>query len=621
MVVHPRRWSWLVGVAALCGGVACGDDEEPPDPPGPTDTGTETTGEPTGPGTTGTTSDTTTNGTGTGGGGGGGECSDDSFCDPDKKCFDAPDGECACPPGFVLCGTQCIDIASDESHCGQCNRPCGAMTACIQGVCGVAPPPGPVFEPATLVSGGSPSLECSSANELKPERPVNFLASGVPYFAGVQVDEVVAAASQGFYSFADQTFDWTDTQTVVPVDNVDVIGDPWTTTHGGTGLEYVSFFAQRPDGAGFCVAVAETAADGLATNNWLVPARCVEPEAANRTDGPIIYADLGANAIYVAYTEVGLIRSFQLLRFAPCTGPALGDPACPLQWKISPPDLTPLDRHPNVVVNPCTHHAIAVARASGGISYAIYDTNGDLVAADLADDVDHAPNSNCAGTPCGQAAIKPGEICRCGGVDGDCGEQPGCWDLAGRVHAATYFDPDPDSRRCFLNLAYDFSEVALDGEIYMKTRMRTFDITDESNITQKISLDSDSPSAPHNDFNGIVAVDRFTGALGLFFYRQEPDPLDPLGRGDPCTTTFQGIVSDDGNLFGAAKQLSGEFPSMRFDFTDGLGHYIEAARFTEPGLLLPSWSQPIAIQDTNTSCVSCQGADFSMATMGTRVRP
>lgn len=48
-----------------------------------------------------------------------------------------PSGDCAgsCAPG-TCCGGTCVDLSSDEAHCGACNSPCPAGRSCEDGACG-----------------------------------------------------------------------------------------------------------------------------------------------------------------------------------------------------------------------------------------------------------------------------------------------------------------------------------------------------------------------------------------------------------------------------------------------------------------------------------------------------
>lgn len=41
----------------------------------------------------------------------------------------------SCMPGFEACGTECVDLANDSTHCGACSIKCGAGLACLAGQC------------------------------------------------------------------------------------------------------------------------------------------------------------------------------------------------------------------------------------------------------------------------------------------------------------------------------------------------------------------------------------------------------------------------------------------------------------------------------------------------------
>jgi hypothetical protein len=44
-------------------------------------------------------------------------------------------GGCECLPSRTRCGTQCVAVVSDPSHCGACDVACAANEACRGGVC------------------------------------------------------------------------------------------------------------------------------------------------------------------------------------------------------------------------------------------------------------------------------------------------------------------------------------------------------------------------------------------------------------------------------------------------------------------------------------------------------
>lgn len=43
-------------------------------------------------------------------------------------------GQCICPPANQ-CGSECVDLATDPNHCGQCNKKCPAEEVCQAGSC------------------------------------------------------------------------------------------------------------------------------------------------------------------------------------------------------------------------------------------------------------------------------------------------------------------------------------------------------------------------------------------------------------------------------------------------------------------------------------------------------
>jgi hypothetical protein len=61
-----------------------------------------------------------------------------SDCPPEEVCRAA---RCACPPGRTRCGTTCVDLDVDPTHCGNCNSSCRGTSSCNNGNC-VSRPPG-----------------------------------------------------------------------------------------------------------------------------------------------------------------------------------------------------------------------------------------------------------------------------------------------------------------------------------------------------------------------------------------------------------------------------------------------------------------------------------------------
>ncbi|MFM9107554.1 MAG: EB domain-containing protein [Chloroflexota bacterium] len=62
----------------------------------------------------------------------GGPCQRDRDCSNDGKCRK---GRCTCAEGHRRCKGRCLDLGSNNQHCGRCGRGCGKNETCIQGRC------------------------------------------------------------------------------------------------------------------------------------------------------------------------------------------------------------------------------------------------------------------------------------------------------------------------------------------------------------------------------------------------------------------------------------------------------------------------------------------------------
>ncbi|WP_437673591.1 hypothetical protein [Sorangium sp. So ce131] len=59
-----------------------------------------------------------------------GGCDDE--CDDGDECHDSA---CGCVPPEVSCGESCVDLRSDDEHCGDCDVRCRDHTWCVDGTC------------------------------------------------------------------------------------------------------------------------------------------------------------------------------------------------------------------------------------------------------------------------------------------------------------------------------------------------------------------------------------------------------------------------------------------------------------------------------------------------------
>jgi hypothetical protein len=69
--------------------------------------------------------------------------------------------------------------------------------------------------------------------------------------------------------------------------------------------------------------------------------------------------------------------------------------------------------------------------------------------------------------------------------------------------------------------------------------------------------------------------------------------------------------------------FSGEFKSMKsMTNTHGMGDYTGALeRGLQGGYLFVVWAQPVAIEQAGVTCTACQGTEYSLRILGTRVLP
>jgi Stigma-specific protein, Stig1 len=63
------------------------------------------------------------------------ECRRDSQC-CSRNCIRRGDDKvCACPTGQSRCGDRCVNLKTNERHCGSCSNACGSNQTCCNGNC------------------------------------------------------------------------------------------------------------------------------------------------------------------------------------------------------------------------------------------------------------------------------------------------------------------------------------------------------------------------------------------------------------------------------------------------------------------------------------------------------
>ena len=86
------------------------------------------------------------------------ECRRDSQCCSRNCVRRGDDKVCACPTGRTRCKDNCVNLETNERHCGRCFNRCAEGQECVAGVCGGEVCEGELLPP---VGGGDPICSCS----------------------------------------------------------------------------------------------------------------------------------------------------------------------------------------------------------------------------------------------------------------------------------------------------------------------------------------------------------------------------------------------------------------------------------------------------------------------------
>jgi hypothetical protein len=538
----------------------------------------------------------------------GAECKKDDDCREGTSCFEyAGRRECLCRPGLTACGRVCRDLAKDPANCGACGSTCGGP-ACYAGTCAppVATAPTP---PLQLTDFGAGWLEAYPERSLNGGPANAGAALWLGYFSGSRDTRYTVGASATSWRLAGPPL------RPVQSENACAWSDPWASSSGLTGLEYVSFLTW-PKEAGQCVhksciGVGAATGEGLASGSWQYPLACLNPtnEAA---DGQTIHYDAGAPTLWATANSS---KGFFYLYAAPnCVGGPPGGPTCQLAELTPGPqpslhrDLTDAAHfrghaphvfgHTNVAVNPCTHHAVAPYRVQEGnpaqipaeIRLAFVEANGVVNTA-----VVHRGDSWQGNDRCADGTAPPDAVCGCAG----CGAH---MRVVPRVHVATKYDASYD--RCFAYLAYEVVDTTRSPRRF-QAKLSIVDITHENDtrVVRDIVMDR------HGDGQTMlptVAVSDFNRDVGFFFYEDD---------GTHCHTRYIGLVDDDLML---SKQRwvtmsTGTFPNLSF------GDYVATIENgLQGGDLLPTWNEAVP---GAAGPFKCGGTSWRISAMTSRVHP
>jgi hypothetical protein len=526
-------------------------------------------------------------------------CNSNADCHAEASCFDQSAGKvCLCRPGFVACGRKCVSLGTDRKNCGACGTRCDPGVECFGGACGVDPVPMLSFNTGIGVSGYDPNT-CSRAYEGYPERSLN--SPGTLFAASI--------GTATTFNFTNDPLNWPATRRNVQFGRGYTSGgDPWATTSGASGLEYVSFRTLEVATGFGCLGIGSTTNANMG-GTWDFPVTCIN-NVMVADDGPAIHYDQGGTALWATAPRASGWNAL-VYSFPNCQYGVVGGPACPpgpmLQWPVV---LDSINGHSNVVVNPCTHNAIVAYRQSGGadadsIKLNFLSTSQGLVRSFIIDT--NVPwNSTNANKQCaGGFDCTSGNVCKCGGSGSDCSaDSYNCLKTIPRVHAAVRYDDQTD--RCYGYFTYDYA-MNVTPKRY-GSKLKIVDITNESALSIVRSRVTSVPAGAQT-WGAVPAVAEFASNAGWFFYYDD---------GTHCGTTFAGLVSSNLWLDNATwVTLTGAFPTIGGKST--LGDYIGTIkRGLGDDRLFPTWSQAVPAQN---GCIACQGSHYNTRVMGARVLP
>lgn len=97
-----------------------------------------------------------------------------------------------CREGFVRCGTSCVDLRSDEAHCGACAAQCGVAEQCIESSCvperqlpdAGGPDTGDGGMDGSTPNDGGPNIDANLGNESGLDAQTDGQGSGADSAAG-----------------------------------------------------------------------------------------------------------------------------------------------------------------------------------------------------------------------------------------------------------------------------------------------------------------------------------------------------------------------------------------------------------------------------------------------------
>jgi len=169
------------------------------------------------------------------------------------------------------------------------------------------------------------------------------------------------------------------------------------------------------------------------------------------------------------------------------------------------------------------------------------------------------------------------------------------------------------SGQCYAYVGYDSLYTNFFGFQYMRANLAIVNITSEGAPFLAVATQR-FPSTTQNAFSAFGSISTaslYTNSVGWFFYSQ---------AAGPCNTSYVGYTNRNLGLTGrwAAQSVDTGFPTLKAGGADYVGI---VKRGLPGGSLFPTWHRAVPSTGTNSGCVSCLGANYSVAIYGSQVTP
>jgi hypothetical protein len=222
------------------------------------------------------------------------------------------------------------------------------------------------------------------------------------------------------------------------------------------------------------------------------------------------------------------------------------------------------------------------------------------------------PNDGCVDNGLNDySCTQPNALCHCtAGLEFTFG--PVCSDKA-RTCSTLIAHPKLQTKlaadgHAYLYIGFDESVMHF-GNHRFQANMLVYDVTNWTAGVPPILVGNPAPRAVQT-WQSTPAMSAHDEVYGWFFYKDKQGAAD---GNDMCNMEFFGCVTSDPTLTTGltCKRVSdGTFPMTIADVRDGLGEYVTSSRRGIPGGVFVTWTQPVVVTNTCTSCTTDGGMTF-----------